>query len=139
MRSVLLTCAVFAILASAGCGKSGPKGVPVSGRVTLDKRPVVGAWVTFSPMEKTADQPDLEGTGQTDNDGKYSLKGNKDPNRVGVPAGTYRVHISLIDRESKTGKMQQLPAVYNTSSKLTFPVPDEGSTAANFDLSSTGK
>jgi hypothetical protein len=135
MRSVLLTCAVFAVLVSVGCGKSGPKGVPVSGRITLDNKPLAGAWVTFTPKEKTGEQADLEAMGQTDDDGKYSLKANKD-GHVGVPAGTYRVLVSLIDRESRTGKMQQIPANYNTNSTLSFTVPEEGSTAANFDLKS---
>jgi hypothetical protein len=137
MRSVfLLTTLVFVALA-AGCGKSGPKGVPVSGRITMDKRPLAGADVTFSPKD-SSEQAALEASGKTDEDGRYTLKRNKDGGE-GVPAGLYVVRVSLINREAPSGKIQQIPAAYNSTTKLSFNVPEEGSKEANFELSSTGK
>jgi len=120
-----------------GCGKSGPKVVPVSGRVTMDQKPLANADVTFSPTEPGPNNsPGLESSGRTDDQGRYSLKVIQDK-RDGAVVGPHKVRISQIERGETI--VNRVPKSYNQDTKLTFTVPAEGSTAANFDLSSEGK
>jgi hypothetical protein len=120
-----------------GCGKSGPKVVPVSGQVTLDKKPLANADVTFSPTEPGPNNsPGLESLARTDAQGRYSLKVIQDK-RDGAVVGAHKVRISQMERG--TSLVNRVPKAYNQNTKLTFTVPAEGSTEANFALSSTGK
>ena len=120
-----------------GCGKSGPKVVPVSGQVTLDKKPLANADVTFSPTESGPNKsPGLESSGRTDEKGRYTLLVIQDK-REGAVVGTHKVRISLIERGASL--VNRLPNGYNKNTKLTFTVPAEGSKEANFDLSSRDK
>jgi hypothetical protein len=119
-----------------GCGKSGPKVAPVSGRVTLDKKPLANADVVFSPTEPGPNNsPAPESLGRTDAEGRFSLKMVLDK-RDGAVVGANKVRISLIERREKV--INRVPEVYNKNTTLTFTVPPEGSTEANFDLSSEG-
>jgi hypothetical protein len=120
-----------------GCGKGGPKVVPVSGRVTMDNKPLANADVTFSPAESgSSKSANLESSGRTDEEGRYSLKTNQD-RRDGAVIGTHKVRISLIERG--TTIVNRVPKEYNDNTTLTFPVPAEGTKEANFDLKSQGK
>jgi hypothetical protein len=118
-----------------GCAKGGPKVVPVSGRVTLDQQPLANADVTFSPESGAGGSGSLDSSGQTDEQGNYSLKMIQD-RRNGAVVGTHKVRISLIERGTKI--VNRVPKQYNTDTKLTFTVPAEGSKEANFDLTSQG-
>jgi len=120
-----------------GCGKSGPKLAPVSGRVTLDKKPLVDALVTFTPAETgPTNIGNPESSARTDDQGRYSLKTNQDK-RDGALIGTHKVRISVIERG--TSIVNRVPRVYNQDTTLTFTVPAEGTKEANFDLTSDGK
>jgi hypothetical protein len=80
-------CAGWLLLGLAGCGS--PDGVTVTGRVTLDGRPLPNAEVTFHPL---GDTKGLGGSAVTDADGRYELvsaRVNK-----GVAPGEYRVVVS---------------------------------------------
>jgi hypothetical protein len=119
----------------SGCGKSA-KVVPVSGQVTLDKKPLANADVTFSPADADAKNPGaLDSSGRTDEQGRFSLKMIQDK-REGAVVGSHKVRISLIERG--TTIVNRVPKEYNTESKLTFTVPAEGTTDANFELKSQG-
>jgi hypothetical protein len=113
-----------------GCGKGGPKVVPVSGRVTLDQKPLANADIMFFP-----DSSDVESSGRTDEQGNYSLTVILDK-RKGAAVGTHRVRISQIERGEKI--VDRVPTRYNKASKLTFTVPAGGTRDANFDLTSQG-
>ena len=113
-----------------GCGKGGPKVVPVSGRVTLDQQPLANADIMFYH-----DSSDVESSGRTDEQGNYSLSVMQDKRR-GAAVGTHRVRISQIERGAKI--VDRVPRQYNKASKLTFTVPDGGTKDANFDLTSQG-
>jgi hypothetical protein len=120
-----------------GCGKKGLKVAPVSGRVTLDNKPLANADVTFIPAEPgPKSSANLEASARTDEQGRYSLKMVQD-RRDGAAVGANKVRISLIERGEKI--VNRVPKAYNQDTKLTFTVPAEGSTEANFDLSSQGK
>jgi hypothetical protein len=118
-----------------GCGKSA-KVAPVSGRVTMDQKPLANADIVFSPADSDPKNPaKLESSGRTDGDGRYSLKMIQDQ-REGAVVGTNKVRISLIERGETI--VNRVPKKYNESTELTFTVPAEGSKEANFDLKSQG-
>jgi hypothetical protein len=126
----LVTLSVFL----AGCGTSY---APVSGRVTLDGKPLEGAIVTFQPA---ADNPN-RGTGSvgnTDEDGRFTLR-VVDPSTPGAVPGKHVVLITLYEKgDGKPGAeksgTQLLPVRYNEQTTLTCTVPPGGTTEANFDL-----
>jgi hypothetical protein len=125
----------------AGCGKLGSaKIAPISGRVTLDNKPLPDALVTFVPKSADPDATDaLSSIGTTDEDGRYTLVTTKDTNTNGAVVGKHRVIIMLGAGKTKDTKPtfhKQLPAKYNRNSVLEYDVPAEGREDANFDLSS---
>jgi len=127
------------LLLFAGCHNAPDyKTAPVSGKVTMDNKPLAGATVTFTPLDAKpeAGKPVLSSTGHTDEQGNYSLKLDADGREGAVP-GQYRVRIAKMDRggEGKPGKGQVVPHAYNQDSTLQFNVPDAGSKEANFSLS----
>jgi len=123
------------VLLPVACAKSGPALVPVSGRVTIENRPLANAVVSFTPAEVTPGNPPVESSGRTDADGKLSLELNS-TSKEGALVGTHLVRIALFDRgDGKTpAKGQVVPAEYNQNSKVTFSVPPGGTTDANFAL-----
>lgn len=81
------------ILMVAGCGKpkeSLPELIPVTGTITWDGKPLVGAMVALIPLEGT---PGAGANGSTDAEGKYVLRANT-RNEPGTPAGKYKVVLS---------------------------------------------
>jgi hypothetical protein len=137
------------ILLALGCGGS-KKLAPVSGVVTLDGKPLAGAYVSFEPAENDngPNKAPTTSAGTTDENGAYSLKavtGEK-----GALAGKHTVRISLPTAlkpqdpdtdarpRSRAGPTEEekLPVRYNGKSELTCLVPPEGKTDANFDLKS---
>lgn len=125
----------------SGCGSgSDYELAPVSGRVTLDGRPVSGARVSFEPVG-TGSELDL-GPGsfaKTDGEGRYTLETvDRHP---GALVGEHRVRISTFEMardmsKSHTVREEQVPAQYNSQSDLTFDVPSKGTDAADFKLES---
>src|SRR5207245_7871287 len=93
------TCWVSLVLALllAGCGGGRSyETVPVSGRVTLDGKPLANAMVTFAPMAGagTKDaQPSSVDT--TDENGHYSLVLNDEGHQPGAVVGKHKVIIML--------------------------------------------
>jgi hypothetical protein len=73
---------IFGVL---GCGKGSSN---VTGNVTLDEKPLVGALITFKPDQGT---PGLGGTGKTDATGKFTLQSNQGG---AIASGKYKVTIS---------------------------------------------
>jgi hypothetical protein len=111
--------------------------VPISGRVTLNKKPLAGAVVTFQPLpEPRSPRPPATGSvGRTDDEGKFSLR-LIDPDSPGAAIGEHTVTISTATGGSDTtpAKGQPLPKVWMDGSKR-FRVPAGGTTEANFDIS----
>lgn len=139
----------LSLLMFAGCGGGGdsPKTAKVSGTVTVDGQPMAGVEVHFLHDK-------FKGYGKTDASGKYSLVG-------GAIAGENKVYFSKIEggdikvdpesgidetqlqmmAEASGGKgpkvaKQLIPAEYAdpAQTKVTFMVPDGGSTSADFDI-----
>jgi hypothetical protein len=135
---------VLGLVLVGGCGPKYPNLPPqyaVSGKITLDGKPLAGAGIMFLPRGET------RGTGafaMTDAEGKYSLK--TDHGGPGAPEGEYAVTISkVINRDgtpyvpnpdvAEAGERETLPGIYSDSMKsvLTAKVPKGGDTI-NFDL-----
>ncbi|GIW98513.1 MAG: hypothetical protein KatS3mg111_1846 [Pirellulaceae bacterium] len=128
-RIVLL---LFSVV--VGCGESIPETAKVTGKVTLDGKPVEGAVVTF--------QPDGEGkpaTGKTDANGQYTLMTAFQTKTVeGVVPGTYKISVSKYSVPdggmSPYGQQSDPPAV-DPNKKLTeeeeMALLQQGYTAAD--------
>jgi hypothetical protein len=138
MRTRLLV--LLGLLAATGCGAPYRVAV-VSGKVTLNGKPLPGAWVHFAPRSSQDNRnPGPTSHGQTDNEGKYTLQ--IDPEHPGSVVGKCRVFISLRpggkpgaqpDAGGRTGQ-ELLPRRYNEETELTFDVPREGTNRADFAL-----
>jgi hypothetical protein len=117
--------------------------VPAGGVVTLDKKPLAHAVVSFMPKHGPI------AVGETDENGRYSLAYG----REGAPVGDYVVAVSYLlsadgepqglgprSRLSAPPGMrtarERLPQTYADlgRSKLRAKVPAQGSTSLNFDL-----
>jgi hypothetical protein len=130
-------------IAALGCG-GGPKLVAVSGRVTLDGHPAAGVHVGFQPVAAAGEKyPGGGSYAITDSDGRFTLK-LVENDRTGAIVGKHRVEIaSRQQADDATDSIQKsvrpkavVPPKYNRESQLTFDVPGDGTTDANFDLTS---
>jgi hypothetical protein len=82
----------FAVLAFSaflltGCG---PTLVPVSGKVTLDNKPLTTGTVTLKPDKEKGNAAKVEPIGKIADDGTYTIETNGQP---GAPLGAYKVVI----------------------------------------------
>lgn len=132
----------------AGCGQVDslkvPDLYPVTGKVTLDGEPLVGATLSFLPKDDTVGQVV---TGTSTEGGNYSLVySNGEP---GCPAGQYQVYISKLTMpdgspipEGKTaadvGAVDAVPARYRSMDNIggSIMIPAGGKTDLNFELKS---
>lgn len=121
-----------------GCGGDGGQFAPVSGVVRLDSKPLAGASVSFEPVlsDKSTYGPGSHGI--TGSDGRFTLRVGTE-NIDGAMIGKHTVRISLGDApKGDPGgahlTKELLPARYNSGSQLTFDVPPNGTTNADFDL-----
>ena len=120
-----------------GCNRRDPNlpvQYPVSGKITLDDKPLTGAGIMFLPRGKT------RGTGaygMTDAEGNYTLK--TDYGGDGAPEGEFAVTVSkVVNRDgtpyvpnpnaAEAGERETLPAIYHDSIKtvLSANVPKGG-------------
>jgi hypothetical protein len=133
------------IFAAAGCG--GSASGPVSGRVTLNGQPLANARVSFQPIEGDPFKLPPGSVGDTDADGRYTLRVIGGQGATGAVVGKHRVTISVISRPSTSTEevltkpsnesKGNVPARYNSEEGgLTFTVPLGGTDAANFELTS---
>jgi hypothetical protein len=126
------------LLFALGCG--GDRVVPVSGRVTLDDKPVANATVVFQPISEDPN-PGPGSHGKTDAEGKFTLElttGKK----TGALIGLHKVVITAYEGDDEIPssgsdmvfRKRILPDTANGSDKVTFEVPQGGTTEANFDF-----
>lgn len=76
---------VGGLLLAAGCGGK-PGLVPVSGRVTMEGKPVREVIVNFQPI---GDTPGTGALGSTDSDGRFTLTDSR--GKAGTYVGAYKV------------------------------------------------
>jgi hypothetical protein len=129
----------------AGCSGKPYKVAKVSGRVSLDGKPLPRASVTFVPMgTKDNIAPGPTATGLTDAEGRYTLTIDKDT--PGTVVHTCRIYITTRTgggpANDQDGGLPQkrprdkVPEKYNTRTELAYDVPPGGTDQANFDLKS---
>jgi hypothetical protein len=141
MHTRLLVLGLVVVLA-LGCG--GSTVAPVSGKVTLDGKPVANVDVTFSPVAASGTiEAGMSATGKTNENGEYTLKATN--GKTGAQVGMNRVSIVSLAAQVGEGdqrpprggwKLQnKIPAKYNEKSELTFDVKP-GTNTADFPLTS---
>jgi hypothetical protein len=139
MRRMLLL--VLLLPLAGGCGSA--KIAPVSGRVTLNGKPLPNASVTFAPVGgKENQEPGPSSAGKTDADGRYTLEliGQEGS---GAMIGKHKVRIALLSEmdtsDDRPERLKQLPLEFNGQTTLTFEVPPGGTDAADFNLTVKGR
>jgi hypothetical protein len=138
----------LALLILFGCGSPYKVG-PVSGKVTMDGKPLPKVVVTFAPIgSKENMSPGPTASAVTDAEGRYVLK--LDARRSGAVVGKCRVYItSRLDDRAQVGAdepdspgpfrrtaKEKIPPKYSRQTELVFDVPAGGTDQANFDLRS---
>jgi hypothetical protein len=113
--------------ALVGCGKGGAELAPVSGRVTLDGRPLENARVAFQPDD--AKRPSY---GDTDSEGRYRLAYRR--GEEGALVGNHTVLITVSPEIVRNPP--HIPSRYNRESTLREEVKSGENNEFNFDLKS---
>jgi hypothetical protein len=96
-------CVVLLMSTLLGCGKSGPKALPVTGKVTCQGKPVSAASIRFSNPQAGVDL-----LAKLDADGKYAVVTANGP---GLPEGTYQVAIVPDVKNAPVGTFGTPPAI----------------------------
>jgi hypothetical protein len=127
----------LAVLTLAGCGPTGPEIASVSGRVTMDGKPLANATIIFVP------ENGRPAGGKTDADGNYFLHFSQ--GRKGAIPGKNMIRFTTLsdptpgeDGKSIPGTKETIPPKYNAESMLEFIVEPNKRNVANFDLQSGG-
>lgn len=110
-RSLIRTVGGLLILASFGCGGDRPSLVTVTGKVTLDGKPLEGANVAMKLITEDSDNKyGRPSRGLTDAQGSFKPSSYGD--EEGIPAGKYKVAVIK----------QEIPENYNAENPAAVPV-----------------
>ncbi len=128
---------------TAGCG-SDYETVNVSGRVTLDGKPLAGVHVSFQPVATSEDNAN-PGPGSfcksTDSDGQYTLE-IVHPKGPGAVVGTHVVRLNIVDENEGAdsdaiGKIDtRIPKKYRIDG-VQLEVPAGGSDSLDIEMTSS--
>ncbi len=128
-----MTCLLMVLsLGLVGCGPSGPKLYPVTGKITFDGEPVSEGNIAFVPTDGSG-----AAQGGSFKDGVYSVKVAQGPKRVEI----YGERKSGKKETQEDGRVVELkesfiPSKYNNNSELTVTIEPE---SATHDFELTGK
>jgi hypothetical protein len=141
-RCWAVACAGTAILAAA-VGGCEPKvaSVEVSGKVTLDAKPLAGVTVAFFSQTKGVD-PSLVGRGTTDSTGRYTLSGPD--GLAGAVVGTNRVVVLPAKTLRSSGDPaavppRRIPVKYSSPQLTPLEVMVQAGGPQTVDLALTSK
>ena len=135
----LILCGVF-LAGLVGCGQNKLGRLGISGKVTLDGKPLPQGLIQFEPVGRG---PGAVGSGTSIENGQYSI-----PTQKGLPPGEYRVriHSSVALHQGQEGAMPDagphaigreiIPPAYNSDTTLTASISDSGETTFDFALKS---
>src|SRR5262249_18812054 len=128
-------------VALQGCSGGGVKFAPVSGKVTMDGKPLAKVSVIFIPLPVPGS--DIVGDtagGVTDENGHYTLKtSTRDDLKDGAQVGKHKVRISLQETRGEGDRSvtrEKLPKKYNGETELTAEVAP-GNNQKDFELKSS--
>jgi len=124
-RSGILALAVV-VLAALGCGdKSGVgKTEPVSGKVTLDDKPLTTGSVTYHPDKGKGNTAEFSPSGSIGEDGTYSLStSTRTGMATGAPPGWYKVTVSTMAPMGGMGGGQPMPQAGGKPPPMPKPIP----------------
>jgi len=119
-------------IAFAGCGRDdGPKLASVTGKITIDGKPVAGAGIQLISQEPNGSVS----YGRTDESGEYEMAFGQ--NRMGAFPGRNKVILNSDSRVSVGGEnydgAEVFPPKYNTRSEEFVDVKD-GTNVFDFDV-----
>jgi hypothetical protein len=122
------------LLLVVGCGRKSYTFVPVSGKVTLDNKPLANATVHFKPTDYGSGDPPPECFGTTDEQGRYTLTpvGEGLTGSSGAVPGKYLVGVSISAADRKQGDAQI------SRDLVTKIVPPEGTSALDLAVGKAG-
>jgi hypothetical protein len=136
---LVVTAIIVLCLSAVGCDSKKYSLVEVSGKVTLDGKPVLGAVVNFQPQAADSRTPGPGSTARCDPEGRFQLNTIRD--EPGAVIGLHNVRIFSYSPESPikddggtVSKKEMIPDRYNYASTLTFEVPANGTSNADFEL-----
>lgn len=134
---VLLTALSF--LGGCGGGDSFELAT-VTGKVTMDGKPLAGVTVTFQPITVATKNPGAGSFGKTDEQGQFTLE-LITTGEAGAVVGKHRVSITTPEPEGDEESdlnvfVDPIPARYNADSTLTLEVSSDGTDEADFKLTS---
>lgn len=75
----------------AGCGDSGPKLYPVTGKITVNGVPLTAGTVVYNPDKGKGNTFTGVAVGELNSEGVYKLDTN---GKAGAPAGSYKITIT---------------------------------------------
>jgi hypothetical protein len=114
----------------AGCGDDGLQLGEVSGKVTLDGKPVPNAFISFDPQFKGRPS-----SAMTDANGSYELRFN--PTRWGALVGDHQVRISTEDATPDDKLIPELiPQAYRGTNGFIPVTVKSGENTIDFELKS---
>jgi hypothetical protein len=131
---------VFSVVGLQGCGAGGVRFVPVTGKVTMDGKPLAKVGVTFIPQAKPGSEiaGDVS-SGVTDDNGEYKLTAFvKGGEKEGAQVGKHKVTITQKDVRGEGDRQiirEKIPKKYNIETTLSADVK-AGGPPINFELTS---
>jgi hypothetical protein len=99
----------------AGCSQPGEKLLPVSGRITVDGRPLTFGSVAFRPDASRGNTTQHHPIGQIDSAGNYVLYTLR---QKGAPPGWYKVLV-FADENNQGGATHPVPPRWATHARYT--------------------
>ena len=126
----------FAVVVALGCGSK--KFVPVSGKVTLNGKPLPDAAVSFQPIAgKGSLEAGVASTGKTNQNGEFTL--TADTGESGAVVGKHNIIITAAteiagdERKRSKESVDKVPPEWHAAAH-TFDVPPGGTDQANFEV-----
>lgn len=102
IATLAMLCAIS--LFTLGCGESGPKVVPVSGKVIIDGKPLSFGYIRFVPEQGRASDAQIA------SDGTFSLRYSAE--RMGAVPGVHRVEVAANEVLSSSRVKWHAPKAY---------------------------
>lgn len=145
-RSSVCSLCVFLFLASlVGCGP-GYKIVPASGTITLDGKPLANAMILTQPIgtEENGNKPGPGSFAETDENGDFTLVFQHEDQDGAAPGDCYvKIRENAEKKASSDDSVEvvrsKVPLDYQEGDKVVYTIPEDGTDAMNFDLSSKRK